>query len=136
MNQPPLDPLSEQLAEERLADLDRRRAVQRRRFYARRPKRIGNIVAQLVQRKGYAQIRAAGEREEAWQTALKEQGGDQWTGTTRVVSLRRGVFEVQVVNSLMIQELTFRKETLLERLQDALPEDGVKRIKFTVGQFS
>ena len=76
MNRPPVDPLSEQLAEERLADLDRRRAVQRRRFYTRRPKRIGNIVAQLVQRKGYAQIRAAGEREEAWRTALGEQGDE------------------------------------------------------------
>ena len=141
MNRPPLDPLSEQLAEERLADekladLDRRRAVQRRRFYARRPKRIGNIVAQLVQRKGYAQIRAAGEREEAWRTALGEQGSNQWTGATRVVGLRRGVFQVQVANSLLMQELTFRKETLLERLQDALPEDGVKQIKFTVGQIS
>ncbi len=135
MNRPPLDPLSEQLAAERLADLDRRRAVQRSRFYARHPKRIGNVVAQLVQRKGYAQIRAAGDREEAWRTALVEQGDDQWTGATRVVGLRRGVFEVQVANSLLMQELTFHKETLLERLQDALPEDGVKRIKFTVGQF-
>jgi predicted nucleic acid-binding Zn ribbon protein len=136
MNRPPLDPLSEQLADEKLADLDRRRAVQRRRFYARRPKRIGNIVAQLVQRKGYAQIRAAGEREEAWRTALGEQDGNQWTGATRVVGLRRGVFQVQVANSLLMQELTFRKETLLERLQDALPEDGIKQIKFTVGQIS
>lgn len=134
MNRPPLDPLSEQLAEERLADLDRRREVQRRRFYARHPKRIGNVVAQLVQRKGYAQIRAAGDREEAWRTALTEQGNGQWTAATRVAGLRRGVFEVQVANSLLMQELTFHKKTLLEKLQDALPEDSVKRIKFTVGQ--
>ena len=134
MNRPPVDPLSEQLAEERLADLNRHRVVQRRKFYARHPKRIGNIVAQLVQRKGYAQIRAAGEREEAWRAALGEQDGDQWAGATRVVGLRRGVFKVQVANSLLMQELTFRKEALLERLQDALPEDGVKQIKFTVGQ--
>jgi predicted nucleic acid-binding Zn ribbon protein len=136
MNRPPSDPLSEQLAEERLADLDRRRATQRRSFYARSPKRIGNVVAQLVQRKGYAQVRAAGDREEAWQKALEQQGADQWLASTRVLGLRRGVFEVQVANSLLMQELTFQKETLLERLQDALPEDGVKQIKFKAGQIS
>jgi predicted nucleic acid-binding Zn ribbon protein len=136
MNRPASDPLSEQLAAERLAELDRRRATQQRRFYARRPKRIGNVVAQLVQRKGYAQIRAAGEREEAWRDALAGQGGEQWIATTRVAGLRRGVFEIQVANSLLMQELTFQKESLLKRLQDALPEDKIKRIKFSVGQIS
>jgi predicted nucleic acid-binding Zn ribbon protein len=136
MNRPPSDPLSEQLAAERLAELDQRRATQQRRFYARRPKRIANVVAQLVQRKGYAQIRAAGEREEAWREALQQQGGEHWTAATRVAGVRRGVFEVQVANSLLMQELTFQKEPLLKRLQDALPEDGIKQIKFSVGQIS
>jgi len=133
MNSPPLDPLSEQLAAEKLADLERRRAAVRRSFYARRPKRIGNVIAQLVQRKGYAQIRAASEREAAWQTALAQQGDQQWTASTRVAGLKRGVFEVQVANSLLMQELTFRKEALLASLQDALPEDTVKQLRFTVG---
>jgi predicted nucleic acid-binding Zn ribbon protein len=134
MSQPPRDTLSEQLAAERLAELDRRRATQQRRFYARRPKQIGNVVAQLVQRKGYAQIRAAGEREEAWRQAMQEQGGDQWATATRVAGVRRGVFEVLVANSLLMQELTFQKESLLKRLRDALPGDGIKQIKFSVGQ--
>jgi len=136
MSRSTCDSLSERHAAADLAELDRRRATQQRRFYARRPKRIGNVVAQLVQRKGYAQIRAAGDREEAWREALGGQGGDQWIAATRVAGLRRGVFEVQVANSLLMQELTFQKETLLKRLQDALPEDGIKQIKFTVGQFS
>ena len=134
MNRPPRDPLSEQLAEEGLADLDRRRAVQQRRFFARRPKRIGNVVAQLVQRKGYAQIRAAGERRMRGGRPWEGRAANNGSGMTRVAGLRRGVFEVQVANSLLMQELTFQKETLLERLQDALPEDDVKQIKFTVGQ--
>jgi predicted nucleic acid-binding Zn ribbon protein len=134
MTQPSRDPLSEQLAAERLAELDRRRATQQRRFYARRPKKIGNVVAQLVQRKGYAQIRAAGQREETWRQAIQEQGGDSWTAATRVAGVRRGVFEVLVANSLLMQELTFQKESLLKRLQDELPEDGIKQIKFSVGQ--
>ena len=59
MSRSTCDSLSERHAAADLAELDRRRATQQRRFYARRPKRIGNVVAQLVQRKGYAQIRAA-----------------------------------------------------------------------------
>jgi predicted nucleic acid-binding Zn ribbon protein len=129
----PTDPLSEQSAAERLADLDRRRAAVRRSFYARRPKRINNVIAQLVQRKGYAQIRTASQREAAWQSALAQQGAERWADSTRVAGLKRGVLEVQVANSLLMQELTFRKESLLASLQDALPDDAVKRLRFTIG---
>ena len=136
MNQPSHDPLNEQWAAEDLAEFEQRRATQQRRFYARRPKHIGNVVAQLVQRKGYAQVRAAGKREQAWRTALAEQGDEAWLATTQVAGLCRGVLEVQVANSLLMQELMFRKETLLEQLQGALPDEGIKQIKFSVGQVS
>ncbi|MCH2113406.1 MAG: DUF721 domain-containing protein [Pirellulales bacterium] len=109
-------------------DLERRRAQHRRWFFARRPKRIDNIIAQLVQRRGYAQIRATGERETAWQAAA-----GAMAPSTRVGSLRRGVFEVLVANSLVIQELTFHKEELLARLQGALPEAKIKQIRFRIG---
>lgn len=109
-------------------DFQRRRASQRRRFYAQRPKRIDNVLAQVVQRKGYAQLRAAGEREEAWQAAVGEVASQ-----TRLGSFRRGVLEVLVANSLLLQELTFRKEDLLKKLQQALPDTGVRQIKFRVG---
>lgn len=129
----PTDLPSEQSAAERLADLDRRRAAMRRSFFARRPKRIDNVIAQLVQRRGYAQIRAAGEREAAWQTALAQQGAEQWAEQTRFAGLKRGVFAVQVANSMLMQELTFRKEALLASLQDSLQEDTVKQLRFTIG---
>jgi predicted nucleic acid-binding Zn ribbon protein len=133
MNPSSTDPLSEQSVAARLADLDRRRAVLRRSHLARRPKRLGNVIAQLVQRKGYAQIRAASEREAAWKSALEQHGAGQWGDSTRVAGLKRGVFEVQVANSLLMQELTFRKEPLLASLQDALPEDTFKQIRFSIG---
>jgi len=114
---------------EELEDLERRRASHQRWFNARRPKQIGNVIAQLVQRKGYAQVRAAGERDEAWQEAA----GSQLAESTRVAGIRRGVFEVLVANSLMMQELTFRKEELLTSLQDRLPEAGIKQLRFRLG---
>jgi len=110
-------------------DLERRRAQHRRWFYARRPKRIGNVIAQLVQRRGYAQVRAAGARDSAWQNAAGVMALH-----TRVGSCRRGVFEVLVANSLVMQELSFRKEELLGRLQDLLPETKIEQIRFRIGQ--
>ena len=114
---------------EELQDLERRRASHQRWFKARRPKQIGNVIAQLVQRKGYAQVRAAGERDEAWQKSA----GEQLAASTRVAGIRRGVFEVLVTNSLMMQELTFRKEELLTALQDKLPDEGIKQLRFRLG---
>jgi predicted nucleic acid-binding Zn ribbon protein len=114
---------------EELQDLERRRASHQRWFNAKQPKPIGNVIAQLVQRKGYAQVRAAGERDEAWQEAV----GEQLAPSTRVGGIRRGVFEVFVANSLMMQELTFRKEELLTSLQNELPDEGIKQLRFRLG---
>ena len=75
------------------------------------------MIAQLVSRRGYAQIRAAGERDEVWQRVAGEELGRM----TQVSALRRGVFEVLVANSLLMQELTFRKEELLTDLQAGTP---------------
>lgn len=120
--------MSEHLGEQ-FQDLERRRASQQRRFFARRPKRIDNVLAQVVQRRGYAQVRAAGERDEAWQSAV-----GQFASATKVGALRRGTLEIRVENSLLMQELTFRKEELLGKLQTAMPDAGIKQLRFRVGQ--
>ena len=120
--------------DERIADawtdFVQHREVETRNFYGRSPKKIGSVLAQLVSRRGYAQIKAAGERDEAWQKVV----GDQFARMTQVGALRCGVLEVLVANSLVMQELTFRKEELLADLQQALPQDGVKQLKFKVGR--
>jgi len=114
---------------EQFSDLERRRATQQRRFFAGRPKRIDNVIAQVVQRRGYAQVRAASVREEAWQTVVGEVAS-----ATQVGSLRRGTLEIQVANSLLMQELTFRKEELLTKLNAVLPDTEIKQLRFRVGQ--
>jgi predicted nucleic acid-binding Zn ribbon protein len=113
-------------------DFEDHRSKELRGFHGRSPKRIGNVLAQLVNRRGYAQIRAAGEREEAWAAVA----GEQLAAVTQLSALRRGVFEVLVANSLLMQELTFRKEELLRALQQILPDAGIKQLKFKVGQIN
>jgi len=122
-------PMNETVGKE-FEELDRRRASHRKWFYSRWPKRIENVIAQLVQRRGYAQVRVAGERDEAWKNTV----GEQLAAETQVSSVRRGAFEVLVANSLLMQELTFRKEAILIQLQEALPEAGIKQVKFRLAQ--
>ena len=123
-------------AAERLEDFQQRHAAQQRGFHGRSPKRIGNVIAQLVQRRGYAQVRAAGQREEAWREVLGDLDLESWAESTRVAGLKRGTLEIHVASSLLMQELTFCKEQLLASLQAALPEDGIEQIRFRVANLT
>lgn len=111
-------------------DFAAHRKAEQRKFHGRRPKRIGNVLAQLVSRKGYAHVRASREQEQAWRSVI----GPQLEPFTQFSVLKRGTFEVLVANSLMMQELTFQKEELLLRLQQALPDLKVKQLRFKIGQ--
>ena len=84
----------------------------------------------MVQRRGYAQVRAAGEWNEAWRSAA----GERFAAVTEVGQLRRGVLEVTVANSLVMQELGFEKERILADIQAARPDAGIKNLRFRVGQ--
>ena len=132
----PAENLSDSLAAEKLVDFQQRRAKQRRGFHGRSPKQIGNVIAQLVQRRGYAQVRASGQREEVWLEVLKAAELETWAESTRVAGLKRGVLEIHVASSLLMQELTFCKEQLLEGMANALPDDGIKQIKFRVANIN
>jgi predicted nucleic acid-binding Zn ribbon protein len=116
--------------QEAWTDFKAHRTAEQRKFYGRGPKQIGKVIAQLVSRRGYAQIHAAGEREEAWQAIA----GEHLAAVSQMSALRRGVFEVLVANSMLMQELTFRKEELLKGLQQVLPDAGIKQLKFKVGR--
>jgi predicted nucleic acid-binding Zn ribbon protein len=111
-------------------DLERRSRSHRRWFYGRQPKPVGEVIAQLVQRRGYAQVRSGGEWNQAW----REAAGEAFAAVTEVGLLRRGVLEVTAANSLVVQELGFEKERILAALQAACPSAGLKRLRFRVGQ--
>jgi predicted nucleic acid-binding Zn ribbon protein len=125
MKGPPQDGRDDELAE-----LAARGALQRRRFFGGQPKSAADVIAQLVQKRGYAQVRVDRERREAWQTAA----GPHFAAVTEPGQIRRGVLEVTAANSLVMQELTFEKERLLAEIQQALPDARIKQLRFRVGQ--
>lgn len=93
------------------------------------PKRIGNIVAELVARRGYARVQAATTSAEVWAVVA----GPQLIRFSRAGAIKRGVLEVQVANSTMLQEMTFQKTAMLKKLAELLPNENIREIKFRVG---
>lgn len=103
--------------------------VKSRQYYQREPQRVGNVVSQLLARSGYAQVQAADARAAAWKGTV-----DAATATqTRVGQLRRGVLQIHVSNSALVQELAFQKTQLIAGLQQRLPELKLRDISFRVG---
>ena len=92
------------------------------------PKRIGSIVSQLLARRGYAQVFAS----DALQAAVEAEVGSSLCRCVRVGKLRAGVLQIFATDSVTLQELTFRKRSILKRIQADLPENKVNDLRFRI----
>src|SRR2546421_12578183 len=101
-----------------------RRDRARARHYARKPKKIADVLAQLITARGYGRIQADADFTAAWQKAA----GATIAKYTRPSRLRRGTLEETASNSTIIQELTFHKQQILIHLQTALPDAKIRAI--------
>jgi predicted nucleic acid-binding Zn ribbon protein len=110
-------------------DFAARRQREQRRHYARRPKKIADVLAQLITARGYGRIQANADLTGAWQKAA----GPGLARFTRPGQIRRGQLEVTVANSTIVQELTFQKERILAALQAALPDARLRELRFRLG---
>lgn len=95
------------------------------RDQSRGPQRIGSVVARLMARTGYAQEQASEALASAWALAVPA----QLAGHSRPGAVRRGVLDVFVTHSAIIQEMTFHKQEVLERLAAKLPGAGITDIR-------
>jgi len=96
---------------------------------ARGPQAIGEVLSELMARRGYARVQSAEARETAWRGAA----GPLAAEYTRVGPLRRGTLEIVVANSTLMQELGFRKDALLQAMNELLPDEGIKNLRFRAG---
>lgn len=111
------------------ADFQARRQREQRRHYARRPKKISDVLAQLITARGYGRIQADANFAAAWQVAV----GPVLAKYTHPGRLRRGVLEVTIANSMTVQELTFQKQQVLAKLQTELPDARIRDLRFRIG---
>jgi predicted nucleic acid-binding Zn ribbon protein len=96
---------------------------------ARGPQAIGNVLSELMARRGYARVQSAGAYEAAW----REAAGPLVAEYTRVGLLRRGTLEIVVANSTLVQEMGFQKSEMLKSLAELLPDEGIEGLRFRVG---
>jgi predicted nucleic acid-binding Zn ribbon protein len=118
-----------QPAQDATADFLARRDREQRRHYARKPKKIADVLAQLITARGYGRIQSNANLAAAWQQAA----GLTISKFTRPGRIRRGTLEVTAGNSTIIQELTFQKQQILTKLQTAMPDASIRDIRFRVG---
>jgi len=114
------------------ADFVARRNREQRRFHARRPQRIGDILGELMTVRGYGRIQADAHLSEVW----KEAAGTALAPHTRPGCYRRGVLEVWVGNSTIMQELNFEKQRILAELKSRNPNLRVRDLRFRIGEFT
>lgn len=92
------------------------------------PKRIGDILSQLMARRGYARVESGDACADAWRDAA----GAEVAACSRATQVRRGVLEVIVTHSTMVQEIGFQKPALIKRLAELLPDENIRDLKLRV----
>ena len=110
-------------------DFAARRDREERRSYMRRPKKIADVIAQVLTKRGYGRIQANADIGSAWALAA----GETLAACSRPGKLRRGTLEVTVTNSTMIQEFTFHKQHILAELGRIFPDAKIRDVRFRVG---
>ena len=103
--------------------------IGRRQRFPRNVPKIGETVAALMARRGYVQSESAEELATAWKNAAGEKLAQQ----CRTGNVQRGILEVHVGNSAVLQELTFQKRQLLKKLTTLIPSYKIKDLRFRVG---
>jgi predicted nucleic acid-binding Zn ribbon protein len=93
------------------------------------PQTIGNILSELMARRGFARVQSA----EALETAWRQAAGPLAAQYTRVGAMHRGALEIIVANSTLVQELGYQKIEILAALQQLLPDEGIKGLRFRAG---
>ena len=92
------------------------------------PQKIGDVLTNLLAQRGYAQIASQAALQQGWSKVVENL--DKFS---RVVEVKRGTLHVIVTNSVVMQELTFRKQDLVQAMSEALPDHKIKQIRFRVG---
>lgn len=95
------------------------------------PENLSDILAKLFAAKGWGRKSERARLEQAWAETV----GPEFGADTRVLAARpRGVIEIEVRNTVLMQELAqYHKRRLLTLLKAKLPGQTVSDLKFRSG---
>jgi len=92
------------------------------------PRSIGSVMSRLMARTGYEREQTADGLANAWRQAAPE----SLRAASAVGRVRRGVLEVFVSHSALVQEFGFHKREVLARLGELVPAEGITDIRCRV----
>ena len=95
----------------------------------REPRKLGDVLPQLMARRGYNRLIAQENYHEVWESIA----GPLYQHS-RPGQMRRGVLEIVAANSTILQELTFQKRRLISALSEQLPDQKIRDLRFVVGK--
>jgi hypothetical protein len=96
------------------------------------PELLGEILSRLFTARGWGRRQDRLRLEQAWADSLAACGLAR--GQTRVNGLRRGVLEVLVDNSVLLQELAhFHKRRLLEQMRGRISGTTINDLRLRAG---
>ena len=90
---------------------------------------MADALGELLARRGFARVQSAGVLENAWQQVA----GEHLAPHTRLSGIKRGKLEIMIANSMLLQEVTYRKTELLQQMIAAAPDAGIRDLRFSVG---
>ncbi len=94
------------------------------------PEPLKEILSRLFTARGWGRRQGRLQLDRAWAAAA----GADYSTHSRVLGLRRGIFEVEVDNGVLLQELAhYHKRRLLEELRVKLPGHDIKDVRFRAG---
>jgi hypothetical protein len=92
------------------------------------PRSIGSVMSRLLARTGYDQEQGSDSLALAWQQVAPA----SFRGSSQAGLVRRGVLEVFVSHSALVQEMGFHKREVLARLGEIVPGEGITDIRCRV----
>jgi len=92
------------------------------------PRPIGSVMSRLLARTGYDRQQGRNLVDEAWRQVAPEGFRD----ASQAGLVRRGVLEVFVSHSALVQEMGFHKREILARLAASVPGEGITDIRCRV----
>ncbi len=90
---------------------------------------FGDILSGLVSQFGIGRKRSEDDLSDVWKELL----GEELAPYSCVGGVRRGVLEIVVSDAILIQELLFQKEILLEKMKERFPDANFTDLRFRVG---
>ena len=96
------------------------------------PVRIGEIIPQLMARYGFQRQLEIEAVRVIWVETVESILTEPIAKLTFPSRIRNGTLDVNVKNSVLVQELSFFESEILERLKSKLPRSKIRKIRFVV----